>query len=566
VNVLITSASRKVGLVRAFQSALAARGGGKVIATDSSPFAAALYVADRHFLTLPSADPKFLDQLLEFCRRKEVSFVIPTRDEELPILAEARARFEQQGVRVMVPDSETVRICQDKLATVNFCQSHGFATPRTYSRNEWKEIAFPAFVKPRFGKGSAGVRRVNNEAELRAAVRDPGQWLVQKFISEPEFTIDLFADFNGQVLSATPRLRQLVVAGESYVSRTVNEPALIEVSARLANELHLIGHNTIQCFWDGREAKFIEINPRFGGAAALSIAAGMNTPAMLLGLLAGEAVPAQIGAFRSDLVMLRFTEDLFLRQSELAAATETPTATMQPRAGTPDSSIQAVLFDLDNTLYPEQQFVIGGFRAAAQLLGKRLHLPSEPLFERMLEILRSQGRGKVFDCILKDTGIESAMWRTALLHAYRSHRPALSLFQGTAASLRTLKGRGFRLGLVTDGMSSVQRRKIAALGLEAYMDAIICTDELGPGCAKPSTIPFEVALTLLEVPPEAAAYIADDRSKDFAGPNKLRMKTVKLNSPGLIGVRQRTPAADPDYQPQLTADSLDEALQQLGVL
>ena len=81
--------------------------------------------------------------------------------------------------------------------------------------------------------------------------------------------MDLLADFEGRVISAVPRLRQLVVAGESYVSRTVNEPVLMTASAGLAMELHLVGHNTIQCFWDGKQVKFIEVNPRFGGAAAL---------------------------------------------------------------------------------------------------------------------------------------------------------------------------------------------------------------------------------------------------------------------------------------------------------
>jgi carbamoyl-phosphate synthase large subunit len=566
VNVLITSASRKVGLVRAFQAALATRGGGTVIAADTSSFAAALYVAGRHRLTLASTDSKFLDQILELCQQEGVSLVIPTRDEELPIFAAARARFEKHGIRVMTADPETVRICQDKLAFVEFCRAHGFATPYTYSREQWSAIEFPAFVKPRFGKGAKGARRVNDKSELNHALRDADHWLVQEFIESPEYTIDLFANFDGKVLSAVPRLRQLVVAGESYVSRTVKEAALIEEPARLATKLRLIGHNTIQCFWDGQQLKFIEVNPRFGGAAALGIAAGADTPTMLLRLLAGEAPPAQLGGFQNDLVMLRFTQDLFLNASELASPSKDRAAATDAKASALTSSIQAVLFDLDNTLYPEEQFVVGGFRAAAQLLADRLKLTADPVFERMLEILPEHGRGKVFDLLLKELEIEGAVWRPVLLQAYRCHRPALSLFLGTEASLRTLRNRGLRLGLVTDGMASVQRRKIAALGLDAYMDAIVCTDELGRGCAKPSIVPFEVALKLLDVAPEAAAYIADDLSKDFAGPNQLHMKTAQIRSEGLIGVWPAAAPVDPIYQPQLQAESLNDALKRLDLL
>ncbi len=174
-------------------------------------------------------------------------------------------------------------------------------------------------MKPRFGKGTQGARRVDREADLREAASDPEHWLIQEFVDCSEYTVDLLADFEGHVISAVPRLRQLVVAGESYVSRTVNEPVLIAESARLATELLLLGHNTIQCFWDGKQVKFIEVNPRFGGASALGIAAGVDTPALLLRLLEGEAISARLGEFQSDLIMMRFTDDLFLQSGQLAS-------------------------------------------------------------------------------------------------------------------------------------------------------------------------------------------------------------------------------------------------------
>ena len=102
VNVLITSASRKVSLVRAFQSALARHGGGDVIAVDTSPFSPALYVADRHFLVAPSAKPDFLEEFLQLCRRESVGLVVPTRDEELPLFAAMRDRLEIVGPLMVV--------------------------------------------------------------------------------------------------------------------------------------------------------------------------------------------------------------------------------------------------------------------------------------------------------------------------------------------------------------------------------------------------------------------------------------------------------------------------------
>lgn len=552
MNVLITSASRKVSLVRAFQSSLGRCGGGNVVAVDVNPYAPALYVADRYFLVPRSADPKFLDKLVAICEQENVRLLIPTRDEELQLFAGNRDLFEQLGVCVMVAPCDVLRICQDKQLFLDFCQQRGFDIPKTYTGEQLQTAEFPLFAKPRVGKGGKGAARIGNEAELRTLVDSPDEWIIQELVVAPEYTVDLLADFKGRVLSAVPRSRQFVLAGESYVSRTVNEPKIIEESVRLASEMGLVGHNTIQCFWNGQQVKFIEINPRFGGAAALGIAAGADTPTMLLQMIAGKPVSPQLGEFQRDLVMLRFTNDLFLRSDALAGD--------PPRLpAARDAGLRAVLFDLDNTLYAEEQFVQSGFRAAAACLALHEGLDADILLERMLDILRTNGRGKVFDILLRELKLDSGTWLHTLLVIYRSHRPSLALPKDTHALLTELRGLGVKSAIVTDGLASVQRAKIAALGLEQHMDAIVCTGELPGDCGKPSTVPFEVALKLLGVPPGGAAYVADDITKDFAGPNRLGMKTVRLRSAGLVGVPQQD-ITDPISQPFAEAGSMNEVL------
>lgn len=560
MNVLITSASRKVGLVRAFQSALARCGGGKVATADTSPYSPALYLASRHFLVPPSTERCFIDEMLRLCEREDIALVVPTRDEELPLFAAARQRFEQGGTRVMVSPPEAVSICQDKRAFARFCEEHGFGAPRSYAKSEWRAPDLPLFAKPRFGKSGKGARRVFTEAGLRALLEAEDEYIVQEFVDASEYTIDLFADFGGRVLSAVPRLRQLVIGGESYVSRTVNEPKLIEEAVRLATALGLEGHNTIQAFWDTHAVKFIEVNPRFGGAVALSIAAGADTPSMLLRLVAGEAVPSQVGQFEDGLVMLRYTEDLFLKRERIAVAdgrNRVAAHAEEITKGRTKIALEAVLFDLDNTLYPEEDFVRGGFRAVAEYLGAHLQRDPGALKARLLDILQEQGRGKVFDTLLAELGLDRRTWLHTLLFIYRSHRPVIALSPQVPAVLDNLKSQGLRLGLVTDGMASVQRRKIEALGLHRWLDVIVCTDELGNDCGKPSRVPFEVALTLLDIAPSRAAYVADDASKDFAGANELGMKSVRLRSKGLLGVPLKM-VHDRGFQPQVEVDALNE--------
>lgn len=564
MNVLITSASRKVSLVRSFQSALLKSGGGRVIAVDSSPYAPALYVADRRYLVPPSDGHEFIDEVARLCAVENVSLLIPTRDEELALFAEARERFLSDGVRVMVPSVETVKTCSDKLRFLTFCVQHRFDVPHTFGCNEWKAADFPLFVKPRIGKGGHGARKVECEQELRLVVKDPEQWVIQECVMWPEVTIDLLADFGGRVLSVVPRLRKLVIGGESYIGETIDARDLIAEASRLAMDMGLVGHNTIQCFWNGGAAKFIEVNPRFGGAASLSRAAGADSAAALVRTARGEELPQRSGEFRKNLFMLRFTEDLFIEGRDLLSppSSRTPAEDLQP-ALPRETSVMAVLFDLDNTLYPEEQFVLSGFRAVAHTLGERLNLEVETLFQKMSKILQDQGRGKVFDRLLEELQIEPAGWLPTLVQVYRSHQPLIFLFPGVISVLRSLKDRGVKIGLVTDGLASVQRRKIAALGLDSVMDVIVCTEEVGKGCRKPSTTPFEVALQLLNVPPGAAAYVADDASKDFAGPNRLGMKSVQVRSAGLVGIPQSSSPNDSVYRPGFTVESLDEALEVL---
>jgi len=315
VNVLITSASRKVGLVRAFQEALAAEGGGAVVAVDTSPLSAALYAADRHFLVPGSARPEFQDLLLEICGRERVRLVVPTRDEELPIFASNRGRFADAGVVVAVPGAEVIRTCQDKVLFLDACARAGLLTP---ARIDPDSPRFPLFVKPRFGKGSRLAFRADHPGDLALALARTPEPIVQEFVDAPEYTVDLFADLEGKVLSVVPRERMVVLAGESFVGRTVKSPPVIEAASRLAHALGLVGHNTIQCFFDGARVLFIEVNPRYGGAAHLSFAAGAPSPRFLVRLLEGRAVERAVDDFRDGLVMLRYTEDLFLDRNQLA--------------------------------------------------------------------------------------------------------------------------------------------------------------------------------------------------------------------------------------------------------
>ncbi len=318
MNILITSASRKVPLVKAFQRALTEDGGGRVIAIDASPWSAALYVADESYIIPQGTGTDFIKTVRKICKKHDVRLLIPTRDEELPIFAEEKGAFSDMGVSVMVPDPSVVQICQDKRLFIDFCVNNGFCVPKTYPPGELLPMpGLPLFIRSRFGKGSKTAFRAETHEDLDYLLKKIEDPIIQECIEADEYTIDLFADFKGNIISVVPRKRLRIFGGESFVGMTSKNWKLIDEAIRLAKALKLTGHNTIQCFLKDDQVLFIEVNPRYGGGANLGFASGAFTPGYLVQIVAGKSLAPRIGDFRDQYLMLRYTDDIYLEDKEV---------------------------------------------------------------------------------------------------------------------------------------------------------------------------------------------------------------------------------------------------------
>jgi len=318
MNILITSAGREVPLVKAFKKALKTEGG-KIICVDINPLSAAFLYSDLSYLVPKYSDSSFIAKLLNICRKHNIKLIVPTKDDELPIFAKNREKFEKMGVTIMVSSIETVETCFDKLKFVEFCKKNNIPIPKTYNIKEIEKsnIHFPLFMNDRFGKGSRGVLKINNKKELALGLSINKNRIIQEYINEKEYTIDLFADFDGNIISVVPRERIFTFGGESFIGRTYNNKRIIDSTIEMSKKLKLIGHNTIQCFFDGKNIKFIEVNPRYGGGSSLSFAAGANTPLYLIQLLKGKKIESRIGKFIDNFFMIRHTEDVFLKKEDI---------------------------------------------------------------------------------------------------------------------------------------------------------------------------------------------------------------------------------------------------------
>ncbi len=210
-----------------------------------------------------------------------------------------------------------------------------------------------------------------------------------------------------------------------------------------------------------------------------------------------------------------------------------------------------ILLDLDDTLYPEVAFVYSGLRAVAQYLAAKVDETEAQLYAQLVEYLEQDGRGKIFNAILRRYNLETPLNVRALIYLYRTHTPALSFYPDTVDFLVTARKRGHKLGIITDGKASVQWRKIQALAVEPYVDMVICTDDLGKSCWKPSDVPYRYALQTLNCAPQRAMYVGDNPAKDFLAPNQLQMLSVHItrSGPVRVGFPATTPIpTDPLYQ------------------
>lgn len=192
-------------------------------------------------------------------------------------------------------------------------------------------------------------------------------------------------------------------------------------------------------------------------------------------------------------------------------------------------SIKAIVFDLDDTLYPEIDYVKSGFFAVAKLIEKLYGLKNA---EKELLANIDKWKQGIFDWYLKQHDIKRTEQNVGeLVDTYRYHKPNIKLREEVVGTLKDLKNAGYKLGIITDGRPNQQRLKIAALGLDKLVDNIIITDELGGiEYRKPNPLSFKKMCKALNVSPEEMVYVGDNPRKDFAVKKFLPIKTVSLNN------------------------------------
>jgi putative hydrolase of the HAD superfamily len=211
-------------------------------------------------------------------------------------------------------------------------------------------------------------------------------------------------------------------------------------------------------------------------------------------------------------------------------------------------SLQAVIFDLDDTLYNEIDFVKSGFKAVSEYLGA---IPGNPfsknnIYKKLLVLLEENGRGEVFDKILDTLYLDRNTYLQTLIYIYRNHIPSGIKLNDDMNDL-LIQLSALKLGIITDGVYVTQRNKTDALLKDHNFSCVIHTDSLGLKFWKPSKTPFQVACNLMNVQPTDVVYIGDNPKKDFKGARSIGMRTIYWN-PNELNYKYTDVFSKPDFQ------------------
>ena len=316
MNILFTCAGRRTYLLKYFKENLSE--GGKIVATDMQLSAPALQVADVKIQVPAVYDPEYVNITLRICEEQKIDALFSLNDLELPILAENKARFEAIGVKAVVSDPKVIDIAFDKYRTAQWVESLGLAAPKTYVRLEdckkalaAGEIAFPLFMKPRWGSGSIGLESIADMEELdiyygllmkkikktilaTASVGDE-YIMIQEKLTGSEYGLDIMNDLDGKNVGVSVKQKLAMRSGETDKAVTVDLPEVREMGRKIGEALGHIGNLDVEIMQRADGAYCVlELNPRFGGGFPFSYEAGVNFPKALIQMIKGESVDPQM--------------------------------------------------------------------------------------------------------------------------------------------------------------------------------------------------------------------------------------------------------------------------------
>ncbi|WP_178985248.1 ATP-grasp domain-containing protein [Winogradskyella helgolandensis] len=318
MNILITSAGRRVSLVRSFQKEIIkSNPNSKVFASDAEPIlSAACQIADGFFKVPRLDESDYIAVLIEFCKINDIHLIVPTIDTELLELAKNKEKFKNEGIEVVISSVDFVSKCRNKRVIHEFFEAHNVNVAKEFTKDNYE---LPLFIKPIDGSRSVDTFLIKSKEEFTDYHFSNEKLMFLEYLDHDdfdEFTCDLYFGKDHKLKCAVPRKRIEVRDGEVYKALTVNNSLVPYIKKNLNYIEGAVGCLTAQFFVnksDDQKIYAIEINPRFGGGYPLSYLSGANFTKWIIDeYLFGKTIEEKFDVWEKDLLMIRYDDEILV--------------------------------------------------------------------------------------------------------------------------------------------------------------------------------------------------------------------------------------------------------------
>ena len=313
-TILVPSASAPAG-INTIKSLKMVKYPVRIVASDSNPISAGFFMSDAHEV-LPEIDSKlYVSRLFDIVEKHKIEILMPSSGYDIYQYSENKEKLLKLGAFPVVSDKKTMERCRDKMQTFNYL-SKKFDLPFT-TLDYKKTSRFPLIAKPRYGKGSKGLVKIDNEKELKyvQTKKDKDNLIFQEYLPGTEYTIDVLSDLECEPIIAVPRIRLETKAGISTMGKIVKDENISDTCKSIAKCLKIRGPCCIQ-MKESKEGilKIVEVNPRMGGGTFFTTLAGANFPAMILDMVNGKKL--KIPKI-SEITIVRYFEEIVLENGRV---------------------------------------------------------------------------------------------------------------------------------------------------------------------------------------------------------------------------------------------------------
>lgn len=314
MNILILSAGTRNKIVRYFKRALGCEG--RVIATDMSEFAPAVYEADVFYKVPCIKDDGYVDKILDICRKESIQGVLSLIDPELSLIAKNKSRFEEIGVTIIGSSYELCERSFDKMNMFEWLTEHGYRCAKSYIDREKfyadleaGEISFPVFVKPVRGSASININKAYDRETVDFLFNRNDNLMIQEWMDGQEIGADVYIDMiSGEVVSIFTKNKIVMRAGETDKAVSFKDEKLFDIIKDFCKASGWTGAIDIDIFNVNGEYYISEINPRFGGGYPHAHECGCDHVKMIVNNLNGKKNKVAIGQYEDGIFMMKFND------------------------------------------------------------------------------------------------------------------------------------------------------------------------------------------------------------------------------------------------------------------